>query len=119
MAQIPYETVPTAGHGGIADETATPHPVRHRRRECKRSMCASSIPLRRQCARQRNNKFSKNAGLGTYVDLATMLFHHDVVTHGEAEPGSLTGRLGGEEGIEHFLLHLLRDAGAVVADAYF
>jgi len=35
------------------------------------------------------------------------------------KPRALAGRLGGEEGIEHLLLHLRRNAGAVVADANF
>ena len=47
-----------------------------------------------------------------------MLFDDDVVTDREPKAGSLTGGLGGEEGIEHLFLHLRRNAGAVVADPY-
>ena len=36
---------------------------------------------------------------------------------GEAEPGALAHRLGGEEGLEHPVEILGRDAGAVVLDA--
>ena len=45
-----------------------------------------------------------------------MLLHDDVVTDGQAEASALPGRLGREEGIEHLLLHLGRNAGAVVAN---
>ena len=48
-----------------------------------------------------------------------MLLHDDIMTYGEAEPGPLSGRLGRKERIEHLLLHLRRDAGAVVADPDF
>ena len=50
---------------------------------------------------------------------AAMLFHDDVVAHRQAKPGALARRLGGEEGIEHFLLHFQRDTRAVVADPDF
>ena len=53
------------------------------------------------------------------LDRAAMLFHDDVVAHRQSKSGAFAGRLGGEEGIEHLLLHLWRDAGAVVADADF
>src|SRR6201990_120516 len=68
-------------------------------------------------ARQRDDELGKNAGLGFDIDPAAMLLDDDVVSHGEAEPRSFPGRLGGEEGIEHLLPHLGRNAGAVVADA--
>ena len=48
-----------------------------------------------------------------------MLFDHDVVADGEAKAGAFSGRFGGEERIEHLLLYLGRDAGAVVADPDF
>src|SRR5437868_6716590 len=54
-----------------------------------------------------------------YVDLAAMLLHHDVVAHRQPQSGPLAGRLGGEERVEHFLLYLERDSGAVVADPDF
>ena len=57
--------------------------------------------------------------LGLDIDPAAMLLDDDVVGHREAEPGSFSGRLGGEEGIEHLLPDLGRDAGAVVANADF
>src|SRR5437762_3088169 len=70
-------------------------------------------------ARQRDNEFGEIPRLGIDVDLAAMLFHDDVVAHGKPEPRALACRLGGEEGIEHLLLHLRGNAGAVVADADF
>jgi hypothetical protein len=45
-----------------------------------------------------------------------MLFHDDVVSNGQAKAGTLASRFGGEEGIEHFLLYLGRNASAVVAN---
>ena len=50
---------------------------------------------------------------------AAMLFHDDVVAHRQPQPGAFAGWFCREEGIEHLLLHLGRDAGAVVADADF
>src|SRR5262245_20686966 len=48
-----------------------------------------------------------------------MLLHNDVVTDGEPEPGSFSGRLRCEERVEHLLLHLGRNAGAVVTNPNF
>jgi hypothetical protein len=48
-----------------------------------------------------------------------MLFHHDVVAHRQAKSGALPRGLGGEEGIEHFLLYFQRDTDAVIADPDF
>ena len=45
-----------------------------------------------------------------------MLLDDDVVTDGETKPGSFSGRLGRKERIEDLLLHLGRDASAIVAD---
>ena len=47
-----------------------------------------------------------------------MLLDDDVVTDGEAEAGPFSCGLRREEGIEHFLFHLGRNARAVVADCY-
>ena len=44
-----------------------------------------------------------------------MLFHDNVVTKGEPEAGTFAGRLRREERIEHLLLDLGWNAGAVVA----
>src|ERR1700732_403240 len=79
-------------------------------------MGASSICLGGRRPRQRNDEFGKCAWFGSDVDLAAMLFHHDVVAHRQAKSGALARRFGGEEGIEHLLLHLQRDSGAVVAN---
>src|SRR5581483_8641255 len=66
-----------------------------------------------QCDRE----LGKLAGLRVDVDGATVLFHDDVMRHRQPEPGAFARRLGREEGVEHLLPHLRRDAGAVVADA--
>src|SRR5262245_41912073 len=47
-----------------------------------------------------------------------MLLHNDVVTDGEPKPSSFSGGLGCEERIEHFFLHVRRNAAAVVPDGY-
>jgi hypothetical protein len=48
-----------------------------------------------------------------------MLLDDDVVTDREAKPGPFSGRLGREERVKHLLLHLGRNASAVVADPDF
>ena len=48
-----------------------------------------------------------------------MLLDDDVVTDGQAKASPFSSRLGRKERIEHLLLHLRRDAGAVVADPDF
>src|SRR5581483_761706 len=72
---------------------------------------------RRQFARQRNDELGKSARPGLDVDAAAVLFHDDVIAHGEPEPGTLASRLGGEKGIEHLLPDFGRDSRAVVANA--
>src|SRR6267154_3888312 len=71
------------------------------------------------CTRQRNNEFCKYARLSIDVDCAAMLFHHDVVAHRQTKPGALARGFGGEEGVEHFLLHFQWDTRAIVADPDF
>ena len=48
-----------------------------------------------------------------------MLLDDDIVADGKAKAGALAGRLGCKERVEHLLLHLGRNAGAIVADRYF
>ena len=48
-----------------------------------------------------------------------MLLDDDVVTDGQAKPGSFSGRFGCEERIEHLFLHFGRNARAVVANPDF
>src|SRR6476619_1134351 len=45
-----------------------------------------------------------------------MLLDDDVVSDGKAEAGAFSGWFGCEEGIEHFLLNLGRNADAIVAN---
>src|SRR3974390_878095 len=67
-------------------------------------------------ARQNNPKLCKFAGLCVNLDQAAMLLHDDVVTDGEAKPGSFSGRFSSEERGKDLLLHLWRNTCAVVAD---
>src|SRR6266403_3347770 len=119
MKQTPSGTVRILCLAGTADETRLPRRAHHRPRVCKRSIFASSLCLCRPCARKRNNEFGKYAWLGIDVDLAAMLFHHDVVAHRQAKSGALAGGFGGEKWIEHFLLYFQWDSGAVIADPDF
>src|SRR5262245_56690856 len=48
-----------------------------------------------------------------------MLLDDDVVTDGEPKPGSFSGRLRGEERVEHLLLHVRWDTRAVIPDPDF
>jgi hypothetical protein len=48
-----------------------------------------------------------------------MLLDDDIVADGKAKAGALPGRLGCEKRVEHLLLHLGWNAGAVVADPDF
>ena len=45
-----------------------------------------------------------------------MLLDDDIVADGEAEPGALASRFGRKERVEDLVLHLRRDASAIVAD---
>jgi hypothetical protein len=72
----------------------------------------------RECGGTRQN----NADLGVLFGLAIdpyrprMLFDDDVVADGQAKASALSGWFGREEGIEHLLLYVRRNAGAVVAN---
>ncbi len=48
-----------------------------------------------------------------------MLLDNDVMADGKPQPGSFAGWLGREEWIEHLVLHVRRNAGAIVPDRYF
>src|SRR5215475_10681607 len=48
-----------------------------------------------------------------------MLLHNDVVTDGEAKPGSLSGRLRCEERVEHLFFYLRWDTRAVIPNPDF
>ena len=48
-----------------------------------------------------------------------MLLDDDVVTDGQAQPSPFTGRLCRKERVEQLLLHLGRNASAVVANPDF
>src|SRR5262249_43480230 len=47
-----------------------------------------------------------------------MLLHDDVVSDGQTKAGTLSGGFGREEGIEHLILNLRWNAGAVVPNPY-
>ena len=78
-------------------------------------------PLReeRSRTRQNNPKLGELAGLRIDLYRPAMLLDDDVVTDGKAQSGPFTGRFGREERVEHLLLHLGRNAGAVVANPDF
>ena len=78
--------------------------------------CPPDLGERCGAARQHDAELGELAGLRLDLDRAGMLLHDDVVAERQAKPGAFAGRLGREEGIEHLLLHLRRNAGAVVAD---
>ena len=67
-------------------------------------------------ARQDDGELRVRARLGRNLDRPAMLLDDDVVAEREAEPGAFAGGLGGEERIEHFRLHLVGNAGPVVAN---
>src|SRR4029450_7503593 len=48
-----------------------------------------------------------------------MLLHNDVVTDGEPEPGTFSGRFRCEERVEHLFFHVRWNTGAVVANPDF
>jgi hypothetical protein len=66
-------------------------------------------------ARQNDPKFGEFAGLRIDLNRPTMLLDDDVVTDRQAQPSPFTGGLCRKERVEQLLLHLGRDAGAVVA----
>ena len=70
-------------------------------------------------ARQDDPDFRELTGLRLDLDRAAMLLNDDVVTDRQAKPSTFARRLGGEERVEHLFLHILWDAGAIVADRYF
>ena len=69
--------------------------------------------------RQNDLKFGEFAWLGIDLNRSAMLLDDDIMADGQAKAGAFSGRLGREERIEHLLLHLGRDAGAVVANPDF
>jgi hypothetical protein len=58
---------------------------------------------------------------GRRVDLnrPAMLLDDNVVADREAKTGALSGRLCGEEGVEHLVFDIRRNASAVIADLDF
>ena len=48
-----------------------------------------------------------------------MLFHNDVVTHGQPKAGAFARRFGREKRIEDLVFHTERYSGPVVPDADF
>ena len=78
----------------------------------------TSIPAR-QIPRQDDSEFCELPRFGRDVNSAAVLLHNYVVRHRKTKAGSFTGWLGGEERVEHLLLHFCRNAGAVVANTNF
>src|SRR3974390_989670 len=108
-------------------------PARRSRRNCWRKSSATSgsssttrmrrfmrAPTLRQqgCrARQNDPELSEFAWLGLDFDPAGMLFDDDIMTDGKTQPGSLAGRFGCNERVEHLLLDLGRDPRPVVPNS--
>ena len=69
--------------------------------------------------RQNDPDFRELARLRIDLNRPAMLLDDDVVTDGQAKPSAFSGGLGREERVEHLLLHLRRNASAVVADPDF
>src|SRR5882724_54881 len=67
---------------------------------------------------QDDPEFGVLSQLGIDLDRAAVLFHDNVMAHRKTESGAFAGRLGRIEWVEHLVLHLGGDAGAVVANAY-
>ena len=132
VASVDRRRCAAAPSGADSAKSIAKRPARRSRRNCWRnsiSTSGSSSTTRMSrltaclprsataaAARQHDPEFGELAGLGVDLDRAGMLFHDDVVAERQAEAGSFAGRLGREERIEHLLLHLGRNAGAVVAD---
>src|SRR5262245_51413439 len=66
-------------------------------------------------ARQDDPDLSELARLCIDVDRACVLLDDNVVAHGEAKAGALSGGFGREERVKHLFLHVRRNTGAVVA----
>jgi hypothetical protein len=67
-------------------------------------------------ARRDYFELGKLPRLGVNLNRPGTLLDENVVADGEPKAGSLTGRLGGEEGIKHLFPYLWRNAGAAVAN---
>jgi hypothetical protein len=68
---------------------------------------------------QNDSEFSELTGLRIDRYRPAVLLDDDVVTDGQAKPSSFTGWLRRKERAEQLLLHLRRNAGAVVANPDF
>src|SRR5262245_42824125 len=67
----------------------------------------------RSHSRQSHSDFGELARLCIDLDRTTMLLHNDVVTDGEAEPGSFSRRLCCEERVEHLFFYFRWNTRAV------
>src|SRR5829696_609437 len=66
--------------------------------------------------RENDSEFREHPGFRINFDCAGMLLDDDIMAEREPETGSFSRRLCGEERIEHLVLNLGRNAGAVVAN---
>src|ERR1700692_2775207 len=69
---------------------------------CQSKNGSRRLPLARP--RQYDLELGEKSGLRLDINAAAMLFHDDVVAHGQAKPGAFTRRLGREERGEYFNL---------------
>src|SRR5438477_9463073 len=65
--------------------------------------------------RQPYSELGEDALFTVDLDRSAVLLGDDVVADREPQPGTLAGRLGGEERLEQLVADLGRNAGAVVA----
>src|SRR5262245_1033450 len=70
-------------------------------------------------ARQSHPDFGELARLRIDLYRPTMPLHNDVVTDGEPEPGSLSGRLRCEERVEHLFFYFRWNTRAVIPNPDF
>jgi hypothetical protein len=63
-----------------------------------------------------SDQFNGATSLRDYLYGPRKLFDDDIVADGQAKPGALSRGFSREEGIEHFLLYVGRNARAVVAN---
>jgi NHL repeat len=83
-------------------------------RPCGLFMPPGKCPVRSR-SRQNDPEFGELTGLRIDLYSPAVLLDDDVVTDGQAKPSSFTGGLRRKERAEQLLLHLGRNAGAVVA----
>src|SRR5579872_1223941 len=86
-------------------------------RSPRRGWFSLALGRRPHGARQAHDEFGKLADAAFDIDAAAMAARHDIIADGEAEPGTLAGRLGREERREQLGADPVGNAYAVIAHA--